>query len=83
MGRQMISRRSFLFHIGLTPILGFIGNVRAIADTKTAFIEGSKAIPVETMQSADFAIEGWHDDDCDPRKTRIIAVSTSWKSDWL
>lgn len=83
MGRQMISRRSFLFHTGLTPILGFIANVRAIGSPKTECIEGSKAIPEETMQNADFAIEGWHGVDCDLTKTRIITVSTSWKSDWL
>lgn len=79
----MISRRSFLFHAALTPILGFIGNVRAIAAAKTECMEGAKTASAETIQSADFAIEGWHEDGCDPTKTRIITVSTSWKSDWL
>ena len=79
----MISRRSFLFHAGLTPILGFIGNVRALAAAKTECMQESMIASVETLQSADFAIEGWHDDGCDPTKTRIIKVSTSWKSDWL
>lgn len=83
MGHQMISRRSFLFHTALTPILGFIGNVRAIEATKTKCMAGAKIASVEKMQSADFAIEGWHEDNCDPTKTRMITVSTSWKSDWL
>ena len=79
----MISRRSFLFHIALTPILGFIGNLRTVGVAKIECMAESKPIPVEIMQSADFAIEGWHEDDCDLTKTRMIAVSSSWKSDWL
>lgn len=79
----MISRRSFLLHTGLTPILGFIGNGRAIAAAKTECMQESMIASIETIQSADFAIEGWHGVDCDPSKTRMITVSTSWTSDWL
>lgn len=78
-----MNRRSFLLHAALTPFLGFIASLRANGVAKSQLMEEAIIVSVGNTLSADFAIEGWHEKDCDPTKTRIITLSTSWKSDWL
>ena len=79
----MISRRTFLIYTTLTPLIMSVGDVQALGVENSASMAESDNHLAENLLSMDFAIEGWYANDCDVSNTRIISLSTSWKSDWL
>lgn len=78
----MISRRTFLVCMSLTPLLVFLNRPNA-----------SSALSLENLNmwpsqlggevSSELAIEGWYEHDLDITKTQIISLSSNWQSSWL
>ena len=79
----MISRRNFLIYTSLTPLITYVGEGQALGVEKSIPMTALNSHLTESLQNKDFVIEGWCVNDCDTSKTRIIRLSTSWKSDWL
>lgn len=79
----MTSRRAFLIYTSLTPLITYVGEGQALGVEKSTPVIALNSQIAESLDNMDFAIEGWVANDCDTSKTRIIRLSTSWKSDWL
>jgi hypothetical protein len=79
----MTSRRNFLIYTSLTPLITYVGEGQAVGVEKSIPMTALNGHLLESLESMDFAIEGWVANDCDTSKTRIIRLSTSWKADWL
>jgi uncharacterized protein YgfB (UPF0149 family) len=79
----MISRRNFLIYTSLTPLITYVEEGQALGVEKSTPVTALNSHLAESLDNMDFAIEGWVANDCDTSKTRIIRLSTSWKSDWL
>jgi hypothetical protein len=79
----MISRRNFLIYTTLTPLISYVGEGQALGVEKSIPMNALNGQLSESLQDMDFALEGWVANECDTSKTRMIRLSTSWKSDWL